>query len=189
MTDNTLKVGESGPVLFTNMEVKNDILRMTAASAGALLNELQRFVEYGTKKGDVVSMSPYENSISLKRNGEQWIMAIHDHKTDQWTLCIPIESILDRLTPERYIFMTPREWREQNHARIQAASDRHGIKPLKASNIVNAAPYIGVSEVGEDGSLGKHTALANWDPATKGLVLTTDGKEFFKNPDGDHETT
>jgi hypothetical protein len=181
MNPTQLSVGENGPVLFTSIDVKDDVLRMTAASVSALLNELQRFVEYGKRKGDVVSMSPYENSISLKRNGEQWIMAIHDHKTDQWTLRIPIQSILDCRTPERYIFMTPREWREQNSERIRAASE---VGPRPKPQIVNAAPYFGLSQVKDDGTLGEHTPLATWDEEQKRLVPTEAGKEFFKAPDG-----
>lgn len=40
----------------------------------------------------------------------------------------------------------------------------------KPSQIVNAAPYVGMTEVREDGSLGEHTPLLVWDYEKKCLV-------------------
>ena len=92
-----------------------------------LLYELQRFLSSGKRGGvETKLFSPANGSgIGIRRDGLAWIFAEQWWESgqlkDEWTLTIPLQSIIDRSTPERYLFMTPLEWRQAHMRAITIA--------------------------------------------------------------------
>jgi len=96
---------------ITKQEVKGDDLYVTMDDS-TLLYELARFLHTGKRLEGQTQLMPYDTAIRMRRNREEWLLAIKDPKDNNfWTLRDPLQSIKDNLTPERYAFMAPVEWR------------------------------------------------------------------------------
>jgi hypothetical protein len=92
-----------------------------------LLYELQRFLSSGKRSGKVPMLyaSGDRGHIGVKLGTDTWVYADQWWSSmnldNKWTLTVPLQSIIDRLTPERYLFMTPPEWRQENMEALKAA--------------------------------------------------------------------